>query len=117
MTGIELSQQFRMHEQKHNQLPTPIIGLTAHAVADVEKECLDAGMNQVLTKPLNYQMLQDLLVLYHKSIFQSLESPGFNTDSIMEFNEYPLFDSTFGIKNLGSEIALKNTGSSDKREY
>lgn len=107
MTGIELSQKFRMYEQKHNQLPTPIVGLTAHAVADVEKECLDAGMNQVLTKPLNHQMLQDLLILYHKPNFQSLDSPGLNTNSIREFDEYPLFDSTFGIKNLGSEIALK----------
>lgn len=106
-TGTQLAKQFRQHEQSHNQSPTPIIGLTAHAVADVEKECRQAGMNQVITKPLRSNMLQELLARYSNSKFQIHNLAAAKLEPTIQFNEYPLFDSTHGINNLGSEGALK----------
>ncbi|PWY55811.1 hybrid sensor histidine kinase/response regulator [Legionella qingyii] len=105
-TGIQLAKKFRQYEHSHNQSPTPIIGLTAHAVADVEKECLQSGMNQVITKPLRTHLLQELLIRYSNS---KLPSPnlGAQPESMLQFNEYPLFDRAEGINNLGSEGALK----------
>ncbi|WP_454781498.1 ATP-binding protein [Legionella sp. WA2022007384] len=106
-TGIQLTKKFRQYEQSHNQTPIPIIGLTAHAVADVEKECLQSGMNQVITKPLRTNLLQELLIRYSNSKFPAANLSASQPESILQFNEYPLFDSTEGINNLGSEGALK----------
>ncbi|MCW8445187.1 ATP-binding protein [Fluoribacter gormanii] len=105
-SGIQLAKKFRQYEQSHNQSPTPIIGLTAHAIADVEKECLQSGMNQVITKPLRTNLLQELLIRYSNPHFPSPNLAA-QPESILQFNDYPLFDSAEGINNLGSEGALK----------
>ena len=50
--GVETAMWIRNYEaqkQKHN---VPIIGLTGHESADVKEDCLNAGMNLVLTKPI-----------------------------------------------------------------
>ena len=39
----------------------PILAVTAHAVEDVRSQCLEAGMNGFLTKPINYQTLETIL--------------------------------------------------------
>jgi PAS domain S-box-containing protein len=39
----------------------PIIAVTAHAVEEVRQQCLDAGMNGFVTKPVNYNILQQAL--------------------------------------------------------
>jgi signal transduction histidine kinase/CheY-like chemotaxis protein/uncharacterized membrane protein affecting hemolysin expression/HPt (histidine-containing phosphotransfer) domain-containing protein len=39
----------------------PIVAVTAHAVEDVRQQCLEAGMNGFVTKPVNYQILQQTL--------------------------------------------------------
>lgn len=41
--------------------PCVIIGLSAHLDSETEKECLKAGMNQVILKPLNHQKLDEIL--------------------------------------------------------
>ncbi|KTD69507.1 MULTISPECIES: ATP-binding protein [Legionella] len=105
-TGIELAKQFRLHEQNHHRPPTPIIGLTAHAVADVEKECLQAGMNRVITKPLRSHMLEEFLEHYNVNP-QAHDLPSTKFESMLPIDEYPLFDMTHGVNNLGSETALK----------
>ena len=40
---------------------TPIIALTAHALADVRKACMDAGMDDFLTKPFDERQINDAL--------------------------------------------------------
>ncbi|KTD42771.1 ATP-binding protein [Legionella parisiensis] len=106
-TGIQLAKQFRHYEQSKNLAPTPIICLTAHAVPDVERECVEAGINQILTKPLRSTMLQALLARYSTAKLQIHDVPAAKVESPLPFNEYPLFDSTHGINNLGSEKTLK----------
>lgn len=105
-TGINLAKQFRLHEQSHNRSRTPIIGLTAHTATDVENECLQAGMDRVITKPLRSNMLEELVRHYSNP---ELSPPVLTStkEELLGINEYPLFDMVHGINNLGSEIALK----------
>lgn len=69
ISGNELSRRIRAWETKEKKKPTPIVGLTAHALENVEKECLQSGMMKVLTKPLtinNMEALIDEFVLNNK---------------------------------------------------
>ncbi|MBX3034611.1 MAG: response regulator [Bdellovibrionaceae bacterium] len=42
---------------RHRGYKVPIIALTAHAMADVEKKCLSVGCNAYLTKPVDREQL------------------------------------------------------------
>jgi PAS domain S-box-containing protein len=56
MNGLEATRQIRKIEsggEKH----TIIVGLTAHARSEIKDECLEAGMDRVLTKPLRIKEL------------------------------------------------------------
>ncbi|CAM3044338.1 sensory box histidine kinase/response regulator [Legionella steigerwaltii] len=108
ITGIQLAKQFRLYEQNHNRPHTPIIGLTAHAAADVENECLQAGMNRVITKPLRSNILEEFLEHYYSNAnLQAYDLSSTKFEAMLPINEYPLFDLTHGVNNLGSETALK----------
>lgn len=49
--GYEITRKIRSNNNSKN-IYTPIIGLTAHASSENKKECIEAGMNAVFTKPL-----------------------------------------------------------------
>ena len=52
MDGIEATRWIR-----NNGFQQPIIALTEKAFAEDEKICMDAGMNDFMTKPINYEAL------------------------------------------------------------
>jgi two-component system sensor histidine kinase/response regulator len=68
MGGIEATQKIRDIEQDSGRR-TPIIALTAHALKGDRERCLEAGMDDYVTKPLNMRVLLD-------KISSSLNSPG-----------------------------------------
>lgn len=53
MDGFTASKEIRAMESGEQRSPTPIIALTANMGADLEDKCLQAGMNQVIAKPLS----------------------------------------------------------------
>ncbi|MDZ7685568.1 MAG: response regulator [Gammaproteobacteria bacterium] len=57
--GVEATQSIRARQ---NDRPGPvIIGLTAHCTDDEHHRCIDAGMDDVITKPIRYDRLSELL--------------------------------------------------------
>ena len=62
--GLDTTLEFRTWEQANNKTPTPIIGLTAHALNDDKNKCLKAGMNEYLSKPITRKDLVDKLRLF-----------------------------------------------------
>lgn len=58
MDGFDACRDILAREDKN---PPVIVALTAHATKDTEQRCLEAGMNQVLTKPITMDRLQQLL--------------------------------------------------------
>ena len=57
--GIEATRQWRMIEDPAASIP--IIAVTAKATADDKKQCMDAGMNSFLTKPVSAKQLGEVL--------------------------------------------------------
>ncbi len=61
MNGREATRRIRALEIEHKIGRTPIIGVTAHAQIKDKEECLEAGMDDVLTKPLSSETLFEML--------------------------------------------------------
>ena len=59
MNGLEVARQLR---SDRNDLKFPIIGLTGHSGSQEIDACLQAGMDRVLSKPVNQAELVSLMV-------------------------------------------------------
>lgn len=64
MDGFVLTRHIRAQEQQLERAPVPILGLTAMIGQEVTRACLEAGMNECLTKPLSSNHLQRLINHY-----------------------------------------------------
>ncbi|WP_018230591.1 hybrid sensor histidine kinase/response regulator [Methyloversatilis universalis] len=59
MGGVEAARLIRQMEQELGRLPVPIFAMTANAQEEDRTACLDAGMNDFLTKPLLPRVLRE----------------------------------------------------------
>ncbi|MBV4503680.1 transporter substrate-binding domain-containing protein [Pseudomonas sp. BW13M1] len=57
MNGYQLARAVRMEERLHERPPCTILGYTANAQPEVRQQCLDAGMDDCLLKPIGLQVL------------------------------------------------------------
>ncbi len=64
MDGFEATRRIRALERQNRTGHTPIVALTAHALDHIKQECLDAGMDDHLSKPVNFDQLDKLLQQY-----------------------------------------------------
>jgi len=66
MDGFQATKVIREWEteQGRSERPVPIIALTGHALKNDRQECLDAGMNHYLTKPVKQTELLETLEHY-----------------------------------------------------
>ncbi|MDB5390128.1 MAG: signal transduction histidine kinase [Planctomycetaceae bacterium] len=53
MDGLTATGLIRKQEQEHGNAHIPIIAMTAHALKGDRERCLEAGMDEYLSKPLN----------------------------------------------------------------
>ncbi|GAA5939996.1 hypothetical protein JCM10213_004903 [Rhodosporidiobolus nylandii] len=67
MGGTEATQIIRQFEQDHGLERLPIVALTAHAMLGDREKCIQAGMDDYLTKPLRKP---DLLAVINKIVLQ-----------------------------------------------
>ncbi len=61
MDGLEATRQIRERERSRGQSYTPIIAMTANAMAEDQAACLDAGMDEFISKPFKAQAVQEKL--------------------------------------------------------
>lgn len=62
MNGLEAAGAIRAWEAKEGREPLLIAGLTASAMPQEVKQCLSAGMDEVITKPFAIPDLRQLVV-------------------------------------------------------
>jgi two-component system, OmpR family, aerobic respiration control sensor histidine kinase ArcB len=119
-SGDEMTLLIRALEHEHHLKPATIIGLTGHALGEITKQCLDAGMNEVYRKPMRPEVLKNLMdklmVPKQKPESFAKEAPSIsglgmdlpNTErQLFEMNEYPIVDMNVAIKLLGNEEMVR----------
>jgi len=57
MNGKDATKAIRQYEENANLPPVPIIAITAHALNGDRESCLEAGMDDYMTKPVSPSML------------------------------------------------------------
>ena len=65
MNGYETTQKIRELESQNSLEATPIVALTAHALRGVKRRCIEAGMNDYITKPLALESIRRVLEDYN----------------------------------------------------
>jgi PAS domain S-box-containing protein len=61
MDGLEATRRIRAMEQAQQRQPVHIIAMTANAMSGDEQACLDAGMNDYISKPISTPALLERL--------------------------------------------------------
>jgi PAS domain S-box-containing protein len=63
MDGVEATEAIRAAEAENNRRRTPIVALTADALEDGRRACLEAGMDGFLTKPVDPIELEEMFLM------------------------------------------------------
>jgi PAS domain S-box-containing protein len=61
MDGIEATRRIRAWEREQGRPPLPIVALTAGAYPEDRQRCAEAGMNDFLSKPIEFPALQRVI--------------------------------------------------------
>lgn len=61
MDGYTATRSIRQYEKDNQQKPTPIIAMTANTMENDRAACLQAGMDDYITKPVVQDALQQVL--------------------------------------------------------
>jgi osomolarity two-component system sensor histidine kinase NIK1 len=62
MGGFEATKEIRQYEKEQGLLRTPIIALTAHAMLGDREKCIQAQMDEYLSKPLKQNLLMQTIL-------------------------------------------------------
>lgn len=68
MDGLTATKSIRDMELKNKLPETPIIGMTAHALVEDKEKCIDSGMTDYLSKPLDSDLLKEKIFKYIQAV-------------------------------------------------
>jgi PAS domain S-box-containing protein len=106
MGGLEATCKIREREQ-HSRQHVPILAMTAHAAAQDEKRCLEAGMDGYLTKPIRREVLRKEInraVTQSGSAENCSEAPPHSEVSEAEWNVRELLERLEGDHDFLREL-------------
>lgn len=66
ISGKEFAHKLRAWEKMQDRASVPIIGLTAHVRDQVREKCIESGMNDAYSKPIDLQTMNEII---HRFIF------------------------------------------------
>ena len=95
MDGLEAARQIRTLNRKDTK-EIPIIAMTANAFQDDIRNCIDAGMNAHIAKPIDSKKIEDTLQFV------------FKTENAVEFVRGEEREKTHETKNRNQHAALQS---------
>lgn len=111
MSGHSLSKKIRQLEKKNQTPPMPIIGLTAHLPNEDNEKHIQAGMNELITKPITLHLFLEKLSYYlgyiGKTAGQNSEK-ALDEELVMLLQLQTILDDDAGLGVTGSSELLEN---------
>lgn len=102
--GYSATNIIRLLEIKNRSIHTPIIAMTAYALEGDREKCLESGMDDYVSKPINVSRVIDLINTYVESDdIESNEVMGGNNNSFAE-TVYILMEATGFDKQTCEEL-------------
>ena len=75
MTGLQATTQIRREEAIGAHVP--IVAMTASAMSEERDRCLAAGMDDFISKPVSYQVIEQMITATFRTENSVIESKGF----------------------------------------
>ncbi len=102
MDGYQLTQKIRLQEKWYR---LPIIAMTAHAMSGDREKCLQAGMNEYISKPIDPQKSYEVLSRWLKT--SNRKKPEQHNDTVKTNSAAnALLDIDWGVQRTGGDLAL-----------
>lgn len=106
MDGYEATAKIREMEKAQNRKPTPIIALTANAMHGDIKDCKDAGMDDYVAKPINFEQLIEKIKLYSPVLAKTEKLKCNSSQKSCDINCFSVHSKTEIINAIVSELGL-----------
>jgi len=100
MDGIEATAIIRTNPNWHN---LPIIAMTAHTMGSDKTRCLQAGMDDFISKPIDVNELSDKINRWLKGKRKAIEASGLPTGDIEDAPETAVLDVARALAQMGGD--------------
>jgi PAS domain S-box-containing protein len=102
VNGLEVTERLRAGQAGECNRNIPVIAMTAHALGDTSRRCLDAGMTGYLSKPLDFKALDAILDEAARQGDSAAPAPGGSAKAEVG----PKLDPAAALARLGGDAAL-----------
>jgi CheY-like chemotaxis protein len=62
MGGLEATKEIRKYESNFSDKHIPIIALSAHVISTIKDQCIEAGMDDFVSKPIDAKELSAVII-------------------------------------------------------
>ena len=100
--GLRATREIRQHEQTVGKQRTPIIALTAHAMQGDQERCLEAGMDDYVTKPIEPSALLEAIERCTAAAQPETEPPSSDT----RLDNKSILDQATLLQRVGGSVDL-----------
>jgi response regulator RpfG family c-di-GMP phosphodiesterase len=103
MDGLEASKHIRNKHSSVINHDVPIIAMTAHAMKGDDEKCIEAGMNDYMSKPINLELLAAKI---DKWLDNEPEKDDVNNSPDEQKEEPKIFDYDLFMENIMDDMVI-----------